>query len=230
MKAADVMISNVVTVGPDASVQDVAAILIRNHISAVPVVGPGGNILGIVSEGDLIHRAEAGTEVSRSWWLDLLTSDEVRAAEFAKSHARKVADVMTRKVVTAAPDTPLSEIAGLLEKNGIKRLPIVKDGKLVGLVSRKNLLQALASLRMEQVPASAPSDTDLRAKIMAQLDAQTWVRPALINVVVRDGTVELYGMVTNQAEKKAVRVLAEATPGVRAVNDNLVIQRSMADS
>jgi len=230
MKAADVMISNVVTVGPDASVQDVAAILIRNHISAVPVVGPGGNILGIVSEGDLIHRAEAGTEVSRSWWLDLLTSDEVRAAEFAKSHARKVADVMTRKVVTAAPDTPLSEIAGLLEKNGIKRLPIVKDGKLVGLVSRKNLLQALASLRMEQVPASAPSDTDLRAKVMAQLDAQTWVRPALINVVVRDGTVELYGMVTNQAEKKAVRVLAEATPGVRAVNDNLVIQRSMADS
>jgi CBS domain-containing protein len=229
MNAADVMVSNVVTVAPDASVQDVAAILIRNHISAFPVVGPGGDILGIVSEGDLIHRAEAGTEVSRSWWLDILTSDEVRAAEFAKSHARKVSDVMTRNVVTAAPETPLSDIAGLLEKNGIKRLPIVKDGKIVGLVSRKNLLQALASLKSGQVPAAASSDTDLRAKIMAQLDAQTWTRPTFLNVLVRDGIVELYGMVTSQAEKKAVRVLAEATPGVRSVNDSLTIRRSMAD-
>ena len=229
MKAADVMVSNVVTIGPDASVQDVAAILIRNHISALPVVEPGGKIIGIVSEGDLIHRAEAGTEVSRSWWLDILTSDEMRAAEFAKSHAQKVADVMTRSVITSAPDTPLSEIARLLEKNGIKRVPIVKDGKLVGLVSRKNLLQALASLPEKQVPAPAPSDTDLRAKIMAQLDRQTWARPAFINVLVRDATVELYGMVTTQAEKKAVRVLAEATPGVRAVNDNLMIQRRMTD-
>ena len=112
MNAADVMVSNVVTVGPDASVQDVAGILLRNHISAVPVVGADGKVLGIVSEGDLMHRAETGTEVSRSWWLDLLTSDEMRAAEFAKSHARKVSDVMTRRVVTAAPDTPLSEKIG----------------------------------------------------------------------------------------------------------------------
>jgi CBS-domain-containing membrane protein len=229
MNAADVMVSNVVSVAPDASVQDVAAILIQNHISAVPVVGPGGNVLGIVSEGDLIHRAEAGTEVSRSWWLDILTSDEMRAAEFAKSHAHKVADVMTRNVVTAGPETPLNEIAALLEKHGIKRLPIVKNGKLVGIVSRKNLLQALASMKTAQVPAAAPSDTDLRAKIMTQLDAQKWARPAFLNVLVKDGTVELYGMVTNQAEKKAVRVLAEATPGVRAVTDNLMIQRTMAD-
>jgi signal-transduction protein with cAMP-binding, CBS, and nucleotidyltransferase domain len=136
---------------------------------------------------------------------------------------------MTRNVVTATPETPLSDIAGLLEKNGIKRLPIVKDGKIVGLVSRKNLLQALASLKSGQVPAAASSDTDLRAKIMAQLDAQTWTRPTFLNVLVRDGIVELYGMVTSQAEKKAVRVLAEATPGVRSVNDSLTIRRSMAD-
>ena len=228
MNAADVMVSNVVTVGPDASVRDVAGILIRNHISALPVVGPGGNVLGIVSEGDLIHRAETGTEVSRSWWLDLLTSDEARATEFAKSHARKVSDVMTKRVVTAAPDTPLSEIARLLEQNGIKRLPVVKDGKLVGIVSRKNLLQALASLK-ERIPAAAPSDTELRAKIMAQLNAQTWARPTFLNVLVQNGTVELHGMVSTQAEKKAVRVLAEATPGVRAVNDQLALQRSMAE-
>jgi osmotically-inducible protein OsmY len=136
---------------------------------------------------------------------------------------------MTRHVITAAPETPLNEIANLLERNGIKRIPILKEGKLVGIVSRKNLLQAMASATEQQAPASVPSDSDLRAKIMAQLDAQVWARPTFLNVLVHDGTVELWGMVTTETEKKAVRILAEATPGVRAVNDNLVVQRPMVD-
>ena len=230
MKAADIMTTNVITVPPDANVRDAATILVQHRISAVPVLGDRGNIVGIVSEGDLIRRAEAGTEVSRSWWLDLLTTDEARAAEFAKSHARKVADVMTRRVITATPETQVSEIAGLLERNGIKRVPVVKDGKVVGIVSRANLLQALASLKKEQIPAPGPSDAELRTKIMSRLEAQPWAKPTYLNIVVHDGTVELWGIVMTAAEKKAVRVLAEDTPGVRTVNDNLIVQHAMMDS
>src|SRR6516162_6520503 len=123
MNAADVMVTNVITVGPDARVQDVAHIFLTNRISAVPVVGNDGKILGIVSEGDLMRRAEAGTGRRRSWWLCLVAGKEVLAAEYVKEHSRKVADVMTRDVITAAPDTPLRDVANLLEKNSIKRVP-----------------------------------------------------------------------------------------------------------
>lgn len=223
MKAADVMVSNVITVGPDAVVQDVADLLLKNRISAVPVVDEKGSILGIVSEGDLLRRAEAGTERHRPWWLEFLTDRSALAADYVKSHARKVTDVMTRRVITATPDTPLAEIATLLEKNGIKRVPIVKDGRIAGIVSRANLLQALASLRRETGPTSTIDDARLRESIVAQLKAQVWARPSLLNIIVRDGIVELWGMVDSQAEKRAVRVTAEQTAGVRAVNDNLAV-------
>jgi CBS domain-containing protein len=126
MNASDVMVTNVITVGPDASVQDVANLLLAHRISAVPVVNATGEILGIVSEGDLINRPEAQTSHRRSWWLDALASNESLAAEYVKSHSHQVTDVMTRDVITAAPDTPVAEVAALLEKNRIKRVPIVK--------------------------------------------------------------------------------------------------------
>jgi CBS domain-containing protein len=147
MKAADVMVSNVISVGPQASVQEVADLLLRNRISAAPVIGPEGELVGIVSEGDLMRRPEVGTERRQSWWLSLLTSSEAMASDYIKSHSRKVVDVMTRRVVTATPDTPVGDIATLLEKHGIKRVPIVAEGKVVGIVSRANLLQALASVK-----------------------------------------------------------------------------------
>lgn len=223
MNAADVMVSNVITVGPEARLQDVAHTLLTNRISAMPVVDAGGKLVGVVSEGDLMRRAEAGTGRHRPWWLAMLTGREVLAAEYVKEHSRKVSDVMTRKVVTASPDTPLRDIATLLEKNGIKRVPIMKDGKVVGIVSRANLLQALASGR-DQTQAGAPSDTQIRESVVARLNVEPWSRPSLINVIVQDGTVELWGVVDSQVEKKAVRVAAEVTPGVRAVNDNLIIR------
>jgi len=229
MKAADVMVSNVITVGPDACLRDVAQILLTNRISAVPVVGADGKILGIVSEGDLMRRVEAGTGRHRPWWLAMLTGREVLAAEYVKEHSRKVTDVMTRKVVTAAPETPLHDIATLLEKNGIKRVPIVENDKVVGIVSRANLLQALASVR-SQIKGGAPSDTQIRESVVARLNVESWSRPALINVIVQDGMVELWGVVDSQTEKKAVRVAAEVTPGVRAVNDNLIIRPAESGS
>jgi CBS domain-containing protein len=222
MRAADVMVTNVITVEPDASVQDVARLLLTNRISGLPVVNADGKLVGIVSEGDLLHRVEAGTERRRSWWLAALTGRDVLAAEYVREHSHKVADVMTRHVVTAAPDTTLQEIATLLEKNGIKRVPIVQDGKIVGIVSRANLLQALASVK--SIETNAPSDNAIRENVMARLKAETWTRPSLVNVIVQDGTVELWGIVDSQTEKKAVRVAAEVTPGVRAVNDNLIIR------
>jgi CBS domain-containing protein len=228
MKAADVMVTNVVTVGPDACVQDVARTLLASRISAVPVVGSDGKLLGIVSEGDLMRRVEAGTGRKRPWWLAILTGREVLASEFVKEHSRKVTDVMTRRVVTAAPDTPLSTIATLLEKNAIKRVPIVQDDKVVGIVSRANLLQALASLNKGAEVATPTADTKIRENVLAQLKAEPWTRPSLVNVIVQDGAVELWGIVDSVTEKKAVRVAAEVTPGVRAVNDNLIIRPAEA--
>jgi CBS domain-containing protein len=204
-------------------VQDVAHILLKNHISAVPVVGSDGTIVGIVSEGDLMRRAETGTLRRRPWWLAVLTGREGLAAEYVKEHSRKVADVMTRNVVTVEPDTPLAEVAAILEKNRIKRVPVVKNGKIVGIVSRANLLQALASMR-KQIEGITPSDAVIRERVIEKLKAEPWARPSLINVIVQNGTVDLWGVVDSPTEKKAVRVAAEITPGVTAVNDNLIIR------
>jgi len=226
MKAADVMVSNVISVGSQASVQEVAHLLLRNRISGVPVSGPQGGLVGIVSEGDLMRRPEAGTERRHSWWLGLLASSEGMASEYIKSHSHKVVDVMTRRVVTATPDTPVSEIAALLEKHGIKRVPIVTDGKVVGIVSRANLLHALASL--ENVPAGTIDDASIRSKLVSKLANERWTKPSLMNLIVHDGTVDLWGIVDSQTERKAVRVLVETTPGVRAVNDNLIIPSAMS--
>jgi CBS-domain-containing membrane protein len=228
MKAADVMVTKVITVGPDATVQEVAQTLLSARISGVPVVGKAGDLLGIVSEGDLMHRAEAGTGRRRPWWLAAFLGKHALATEFIREHSRRVTDVMTRDVITAAPDTPLWSIARLMEKNAIKRVPIMKDGKIVGIVSRANLLQALATAG-KKLKADRPSDdSTIRDKVMTQLDAEPWTKPSLINVIVQDGTVELWGIVDSASEKKAVHVAAEVTPGVRAINDNLIIRPAEA--
>ena len=231
MKAADVMITNVIAVGPDACVQDVARILLDSRISAVPVIASDGKLLGIVSEGDLMRRAEAGTGRRRPWWLAILTGREVLANEYIREHSRRVTDVMTRNVVTATADTPLSTIANLLEKNAIKRVPIVEEGKVIGIVSRANLLQALASPGTRaKSAATGADDSKIRETVLSQLKAEPWTRPSLINVIVQDGAVELWGIVDSASEKKAVRVAAEVTPGVRAVNDNLIIRPAESGS
>lgn len=228
MKASDIMVTQVITVRPESNVQEVAELLLKHRISAAPVVDANGRLVGIVSEGDLLRRAEAGTERERSWWLRLLMGREILAAEFVKEHSRKVADVMTKDVITASPATPVSEIATTLESNRIKRVPIVEGGKLVGIVSRANLLQALASMRKEITVEKPVGDADLREKILARLRAEPWVRPSLINVTVSDGTVDLWGVVDSNAEKQALRVAVEVTPGVRSVNDNVIVRPVVA--
>jgi CBS domain-containing protein len=209
-------------------VQDVANILMTNRISAVPVMTADGDLVGILSEGDLIRRVETGTDHRRSWWIELLIGRDPLAAEYVKSHSRKVSDLMTRNVITASPDTPLRDIAGLLEKNGIKRVPIVENGKLVGIVSRANLVQALAAQK-QPVEAQPPADDlAIREAVMARLDGKLWTKFAPINVIVRNGIVDIWGIVDSETVRQAVRVAVEETPGIRGINDNLSVQRVAA--
>ena len=223
MKASDVMTSNVITVGINASVGEVAAILLNSRISGAPVVDERGGLVGIVSEGDLMRRPEIGTTRRHSWWLELLSSERSSAVEYIKTHSRKVTDVMTRKVITASPDTPLGDIAALLERNQIKRVPIVEGGKMVGLVSRANILQALASATKKLGSLVSADDSALRKDVIARLKAEPW-KPVMLTVTVHDGTVDLWGLVNSAEEKKAARLAAEVTPGVRSVVDNIIVQ------
>ena len=226
MKAADVMATNVVTVRLDTPVATIAEVLLANRISAVPVVNDKDTLVGIVSEGDLIHRVEAGTERHRSWWLELLTGKEMLAHEFIKSHARKAADVMTRAVVSVQPDTPLGDIASLLEKHRIKRVPVLSNGKIAGIVSRANLIQALVS--DAKASNASVDDLTLHSNILEQLRSKPWVDPSTIKIIVNNGTVELWGIVDSETEKNAIGVAVEVTPGVRQVANKLVIEHVMS--
>jgi CBS domain-containing protein len=223
MKAADVMVSSVITVGVNASIGEVAAILLNNHISAAPVIGEKGELVGIVSEGDLMRRAEIGTTKRHSWWLELISNERASTNEYIKSHSGKVVDVMTCNVITAKPDTPLADIAGLLERNRIKRVPIVEGAKLVGIVSRANILQALASATKKSLLATT-DDSELRKKVVSRLASEPW-RPTMLTVTVQDGTVDLWGLVHSGEQKKAAQLAAETTPGVHAVVNNIIVQR-----
>jgi len=226
MKARDVMVAPVITASPRASIKSVAETFVRHQISAVPVVDDKGKVVGIISEGDLLHRAEAGTQRRRPWWLSALIAPDTLADEYVKAHARKVADAMTRQVVTASPETPLHELAELLEKHSIKRVPIVENGQLVGVVSRANVVQAVASAgKALDIPLS---DSTIRAKILAHLKTQSWTDAALLNVTVNGGVVDLWGLVDSDSERNAIRVAAEATHGVRAVNDNMRVRPAAA--
>lgn len=223
MKARDIMVSPVVTVKPDSTVKDVAKLLLERRISAAPVVDDQGKLVGMISEGDLIHRAEIGTQERPSWWLLLVAEDSALASDYIKSHSRSVADLMTRNVITAGPDTPVSEIARLLEKNAIKRVPIVQDGRVVGIVSRANLLQAIATSGDKlETPVS---DQDIREQLLAHLKAQPWAHTGLLNATVSAGVVDLWGITSSETERKAVKVAAETMPGVKTVNDHLTVYR-----
>jgi CBS-domain-containing membrane protein len=221
MRATDIMTRNVVTVSPGDQVQDVAKILLKHRISGVPVVDKSGKIVGVVSEGDLMRRSETNTDHQRSWWLRALVGSETLAKEYVRSHARRVLDIMTTDVLTASPQTSLRELAAQMERNRIKRLPIVENGKLVGIVSRANLMQAFASIL--SVSPAAADDKEIRDQVLLRLRGEKWSSPNSINVIVQKGIVELWGAVNSESEHKAIRIIAESTPGVASVKDNLVV-------
>ena len=221
MQAADVMTTNVITVQPETGVREIARLLLKHRISAVPVVDTDQRVLGIVSEGDLMRRAENDTEARHSWWLEAIAYPGQKAAEYIKTHGLRASDVMTRNLVTVTEDAPLTEIARLLERHHIKRTPVMRDGRLVGIVSRANLLHGLATKAAESVGPSSSDDQTIREKLLHALSKEAGLDTALINVIVNDGVVQLWGIVDSENEKKAAQIAAENTPGVKAIENNL---------
>jgi CBS-domain-containing membrane protein len=220
MKAADVMVRDVVTVHPETDVADAVKLLMERDISALPVVDAQGALVGIISEADLIHRAELGAEKHRSWLMESLTAASTLAGDFAKSHGKKVGEIMTTNVVTASEDAALGEIAALFERHRIKRVPIMRDGRVVGVVSRSNLIQALASATRFKEPED--SDRRIRDELLRRLEQQqNWTDFGSRNVTVHDGVVHLWGLISSDAERRALTALAEGVPGVSRVSDEM---------
>jgi CBS domain-containing protein len=222
MNAADVMIHDVIAVSPDDDVSVAVKLLSEHDISALPVVDEDGKLVGMLSEADLLHRAEIGTEKRHPWWLEAVMPASKLADEFAKSHGRRVEEVMTTDLVTATEDASLAEIATLLERHRIKRLPIVDDGNLVGMVSRSNLIQALASLQPQAAGSEPVSDRKIRHDLLDRLDDEKWTDFGERNVIVSDGVVHLWGLVGTEAEHKALLALAEEVSGVVGVSDEMI--------
>lgn len=222
MQAKDVMTPEVVSVHPGDTVGEVAQTLLNHGISGAPVVD-GGQVVGIVSEGDLVRRVELGTEERRrSWWLRLFTDDVTLANEYVKSHASRVGDIMTEQVISVSEDAPLADVATTLEKNRIKRVPVVRDGKLVGIISRANLVQRLAAERTHPLPPATADDAGIREQVQEILRSQRWASAAEMGVTVRDGRVELWGIYRTEEERDASRVAVERVPGVTHVEDHRV--------
>jgi CBS domain-containing protein len=222
MKATDVMVRDVVTIESDATVKDAMELLMKHDISALPVVDNDGAVVGIISEADLIRREDISTEKHRPWWLEAITPATTLAAEFAKSHGQRVDEVMSRLVVSAQAETPLCDIATLLERHRIKRVPIIQDGKLIGIVSRANLIQALASSSPKSEAGAAPDhDRQIRLAVLARLGEQKWTDFGSRNVTVNGGVVHLWGLVGSVEERKALVALAEEIAGVESVSDEM---------
>jgi CBS domain-containing protein len=226
MRAMDIMTTNVITITPDASVQNFAALLCDHRISGVPVVDAAGALVGIVSEGDLLHRPETGTERRtqrrRARWLDSLAFEGELARDYVKSHSRVVGDIMTRKVITVTEETNLDEIANLLETKRIKRVPVVREGKVVGIISRDNLVRVLAAVKIGSATGAEPDDYTIRAKLLTELNAQEWTKVWTADIIVRDKVVHLWYSEDQPAEERqALRVAAENIPGIRGVEEHV---------
>jgi CBS domain-containing protein len=230
----DVMTTGVITVDPDTSVQAVATLLSERGISGVPVVDAAERLVGIVTEGDLLHRIETGTERRperltgrrRSWWLDTIASDEELARDYAKSHGRTAKDVMTRDVISVTDTTELADVAMLLETRRIKRVPVLRDGKLVGIVSRANLVRALAATKGEQATDADSDDRTIRRKLLSELKRQEWFKIWAADIMVKDRVVYFwFSHNESEEERQALRVAAENIAGVRRVEEQIVSAR-----
>jgi CBS domain-containing protein len=223
MNVTDIMTTPVITVTPDTTIAEAARLMLEHRISGLPVVNVTGKVLGIVTEGDLLRRAETGTERRRSRWLEFLTSPGRLAEDYAQAHARKVGEVMSPVVVSVAPAAPLAEAVELMESRNIKRVPVIEEGRLVGIVSRANLVRALLhNLSKPAGQAAGVSDDEIRERILAEIAEQPWGPRASVDVRVEDGVAALHGSITDDRERTALRVLAENVAGVREVRDNVV--------
>jgi CBS domain-containing protein len=219
MRAHQIMTKDVITVTPHTSVLDAAKIMLRCHVSGLPVLDDTGALKGIVSEGDFLRRSEIGTGRKRSSWLEFFTGPGPLAGDFVHEHGRKVEDVMTPNLVTVEEEINLGELVHLMEKHDIKRLPVMRGNALVGIVTRTNVLNAVASMARE-VPDPTADDDHIRDRITRQVYASDW-RPVGFQVTVREGIVHLHGIIFDDRTRRATIIAAENTTGVKEVHDHL---------
>jgi CBS domain-containing protein len=219
MRAHQIMTRSVVTVAPETTIVEAANLMLQRHVSGLPVVDASSKLVGIVSEGDFIRRSEIGTGRKRGRWLSFILGPGKAASDFVQEHGRRVEDVMTENPLTITEDTALAEIVDLMERNNVKRLPVVRADKLVGIVSRANLLQAVASLARE-VPDPTADDDHIRNRVIDALEKNEWC-PFGLSVIVRDGIVHLSGVITEERARQAAIVAAENVEGVKKVHDHL---------
>jgi CBS domain-containing protein len=222
MKASEVMRKEIVTVTPRTAISDAVRLMLDHRISGLPVIDESGAVAGMVTEGDLLRRVELGTEKRVPAWRAWLMASGRDARDFVLSHGRQVGEIMTAPVAWVAPDADLTEVVALMESRRIKRIPVLDGGRLVGMVARADLLRAL-ELLLPRAAVSPVADAELRHRVLTSLEAQPWVRgDTSVDVRVKDGIVELVGVVTDQRERAAIRVVAENTPGVRGVVDHVL--------
>jgi CBS-domain-containing membrane protein len=221
MYAKDVMTSTVISVEPNATILQAARQMLQHHISGLPVLDHDGGLVGILSEGDFLRRQETSTERRRSRWLEFLMGPGRLAVEYSHSHGSKVAEVMTTDVHTVTEDTSLEEIVELMERYRVKRLPVMRGKKVVGMVTRSNLMRAMVSLSRAE-PKTGKDDASIREMLLAEMQKESWAPAAMANVVVCDGVVELWGVIIDERQREALKIAAENIPGVRAVKDHLV--------
>jgi CBS domain-containing protein len=221
MNAADVMTRDILSVRPDATIAEAIRTMLENRISGLPVIDEAGRLVGILTEGDLMRRGETGTERHRPRWLEILMGPGRLAGEYVRTHGRKIGEVMTRDLVSVAPDTPLEDVVELMERRRIKRVPVLDGDVPVGILSRADLLRALAGA-LEAQPVPATSDEEIRERILTELARAAWVPRDGVAITVENGIVDLNGVILEEKEREALRVAAENVPGVRAVEDHLV--------
>lgn len=220
MIAQEAMSKDVVTVGPGTRVSEIAALLVEHRISAVPVVSKDGRIVGIVSQTDLGHRSETETEKKRKWWLDIFSDADALAREYTKSHGLRAEDVMTRHIISVNSSSSLSEVADTLDRHRIRQVPVLDGGRLVGMISRTDLVRKLAEA-VVAAPSERPPNGLLQKAIWDRIKAESWLSTSLVNLTVKDGNVELYGAVASDAQRQALRALVESVPGVLRVENNV---------
>lgn len=224
MKASDVMTKDLITVTPETSVREIAAMMTEKRVSGLPVVGANGRLVGIISQTDLLHRAETGTERRHKWWLHVFQDADSLAREYAKAHGLKAKDVMSATVITVDVNTELKDVADLLEKRKLKRVPVVREGQLAGIITRGDLVRALAGAKPAAAAVGQADDRALSKAIDARIREQSWLNANLVNVIVEKGVAEVVGLVSSPDQKRALRILVEETPGIVRVIDNLKVQ------
>ncbi|HEY5963515.1 MAG TPA: CBS domain-containing protein [Xanthobacteraceae bacterium] len=220
MKAQDVMTQHVISVGPDDSIARAVHAMLQNDISGLPVIDPYGALVGMITEGDFLRRAETGTQRRRPRWLEFFMASGRLAEEYVHTHGRKVSEIMTTDPATVTEDTPLDDVVAVMEKRRIKRVPVLRGHKVVGMISRANLLHALARIVGDAKPATA-DDKTIRERLTDELGKERWAPLGAIEIIVQNGVVELWGTITEERERQALIVAAENIKGVKAVKDHV---------